>query len=192
MRDSVYTLHDGEQITVREASAGALEVDAVWTPTPAKPPVHLHPHQDEVFEVSEGELSVEIDGGLHVVRAGESLEIPRGAVHKMWNGGEEPCRALWRIEPALRTEEFFAAVHESRAHARAARGGTITLLGSGPILREFADEFRLPLPPVLARPLLAALSAVARLRGYPRPAGTPSASAARPAPRPAPRPRLHP
>lgn len=171
MRGSVYTLHDGEQVTVREASAEALEVEAVWTPTPAKPPVHLHPHQDEHFRVSEGELSVEIEGELHVVRAGEALDVPRGAVHKMWNGGEGPCRAVWRIAPALRTEEFFAAVHESRAHRRTAKGGTITLLGSGRVLREFAGEFRLPLPSALARPLLAVLAAAARLRGYPSPRG---------------------
>jgi mannose-6-phosphate isomerase-like protein (cupin superfamily) len=192
MRGSVYRLHDGEQVTVRRSSAEALEVDAVWRSTPAKPPVHLHPHQDERFEVSEGELSVEIEGRLHVVRAGEALEVPRGAVHRMWNGGEAPCRAVWRITPALRTEEFFAAVEESRAHARAARGGTITLLGSGPVLREFADEFRLPLPAPLARPLLAVLAGLARLRGYPSPGAGRVASGASPAPRPAPRPRPHP
>jgi hypothetical protein len=140
--------------------------------------------------VSEGELSVEIEGELHVVRAGESLDVPRGAVHKMWNGGEAPCRAVWSVTPALRTEEFFAAVEESRAHARAARGGTITLLGSGPVLREFAGEFRLPLPAAIARPLLAALAALARLRGYPVPGRT--ASGATAAPRPAPRPRPNP
>ena len=118
-------LHDGETVTIRTAAADSdgelLEMDAEWTPVAAhKPPVHLHPLQDERFEIREGELSVKLDGSVHVLRAGDSIEIPRGAVHSMWSSGDGPTRASWQVRPALRTEDFFAAVHEMRAAGRTA------------------------------------------------------------------------
>ena len=166
-----YTLHDGERVTVAEHTPELLAVDAEWAPTSMKPPVHLHPAQDERFEVHAGELSVHMDGETHVVRAGESLEVPRGTPHKMWNAGTEPVRGSWQVRPALRTADFFADVHASRAFRRKPKDGSITLLGSGPILHEYGDVFRLPAPAALTRPLFALLARLAHLRGYPRPAG---------------------
>ena len=51
-----------------------------------------------------------------MLRAGETLEVPRRAVHRMWNAGDVPARARWEVRPALRTEEMFAAIDRSRAH----------------------------------------------------------------------------
>jgi mannose-6-phosphate isomerase-like protein (cupin superfamily) len=168
-RGGTYTLHDGERVTIVEHTPDLLAVDAEWAPTSMKPPVHLHPDQDERFEIRAGELSVQIDGETHVIRAGESLEVPRGTVHKMWNAGAVPVEGRWEVRPALRTAEFFADVHESRSYRRNGHGA-LTLLGSGPILREYTDVFRLPLPQAIARPVAGLLTALARLRGYPLPA----------------------
>ena len=62
-------LHDGETVTIRTAAADSdgelLEMDVEWTPVAAhRPPVHLHPLQDERFEIREGELSVKLDGSV--------------------------------------------------------------------------------------------------------------------------------
>ena len=171
MQRPTYTLHDGERVTIAEHTPELLAVDAEWAPCAAKPPVHLHPHQDERFEIHAGELSVEMDGRTHVVRAGESLEVPRGTVHKMWNSGGETVRGSWQVRPALRTADFFADVHASRAYRREAGDGSITLLGGGAILSEYGDVFRVPGPALVTRPVFALLALVARLRGYPRPAG---------------------
>ncbi len=168
-----YTLQDGQTVAVRTdsaASGGALlEVEAAWAPSDSRPPAHLHPHQDERFEVLEGELSVEIDGRRQAIGPGEVLDVPRGTVHRMWNDSGAPARATWQVRPALRTEELFAAMDASRAYRRSRNGGAMTPIGAAPVLRVFRDEFRLPLPDLLTRPLLAGLSLVARLRGYPRP-----------------------
>jgi mannose-6-phosphate isomerase-like protein (cupin superfamily) len=169
----VFTLHDGERVTLRTTAADSngelLEVEAEWAPIELEPPVHFHPEQDERFEVEAGELSVEIDGTTHVARPGEAIDVPRGAVHKMWNSGDVPTRATWQVRPALRTEDFFEAVHTVRASGRHGRNGMLTPLGAGVVLREFHDEFRMPLPATLQRPVLALLAGLARLRGYPAP-----------------------
>jgi mannose-6-phosphate isomerase-like protein (cupin superfamily) len=168
----VFTLHDGEQVTVRipgaETNGELLEVEAEWAPVRLDPPVHLHPKQAERFIIREGELTVEIDGVTHRAGPGETIEVPRGAVHKMWNSGTETTRAAWQVRPALRTEDFFAAVHSVRASGRHGKNGMLTPLGAGMVLREYRDEFRMPVPAALQRPALALLAGLARLRGYPR------------------------
>jgi mannose-6-phosphate isomerase-like protein (cupin superfamily) len=167
----VFTLHDGERVTVRTAAADShgalLEVAAEWAPVEHRPPVHFHPDQDERFEVTAGELTVEIEGEVHVLGAGDALDVPRGAVHKMWASGKTTTHASWQVRPALRTEDFFEAVHELRASGHHGKGGMLTPLGAGVILREYRDEFRMPLPAPLQRPVLGLLAGLARLRGYP-------------------------
>jgi mannose-6-phosphate isomerase-like protein (cupin superfamily) len=169
-----YRLSDVQTVTVltsaAETNGELLEVESKWTAGDVKPPAHFHPRQDERFELLEGELVAEVDGERRTLRPGDALEVPRGAVHEMWNRSEAPARARWEVRPALRTEAIFAAVDRSRRHRRNPRGGGITLVGAGRVLHAFPDELRLAAPQALARPLIAVLAAVARVRGYPRPA----------------------
>jgi mannose-6-phosphate isomerase-like protein (cupin superfamily) len=169
----VFTLRDGEQVTVRvnadESGGSLLEVEAEWTPLDHRPPLHLHPKQAERFEVRAGELTVEVDGERRVLHAGDSVEIPVGAAHRMWNSGAETARASWQVRPALRTESFFETVHKLRASGHTGKHGMLTPLGGGILLREFPDEFRLAIPAPVQRPLATVLAGVARMRGYPSP-----------------------
>jgi quercetin dioxygenase-like cupin family protein len=164
-----YVLHKGERVTVRERSEGLLALEAEWDPEETRPPAHLHPHQDERFEVLEGELTVELKGKARVLRAGETVEVPRRTAHRMWNASDRPARARWEVRPALRTEEMFAAVDRSRAYRSMPKTGGMTVLGAAPVLSEFSDEFRLTAPALMMRPLMAGLALVARRRGYPSP-----------------------
>ena len=161
-----YTLHDGEQVTVTESTAELLALDAVWAPIEVKPFEHLHPNQDERFEIHAGELSIELDGRVHVLRAGDSLDVPRRTKHSMWNSGDVVVRGSWEIRPALRTESFFRSVHELRAAGHAGPNGMITPLAAGTVLRAFRDELRLPAPAPLEALAVRLLGALGRLRGY--------------------------
>ena len=58
----------------------------------------------------EGELRARIGGTEHTVGAGETLAVPAGTPHSMWNPGPGPARAVWQTRPALRTEGFFELV----------------------------------------------------------------------------------
>jgi mannose-6-phosphate isomerase-like protein (cupin superfamily) len=117
-----------QTLAVVESTPEVLLIEARWDPGSTEPIAHFHPHQDEHFEVLEGELTAVVDGERRVLRAGEALDVPRGAVHKMWNVGDGPTRATWRITPALKTEEMFR---------------TIASGGVEDFLERFADEFRL-------------------------------------------------
>jgi quercetin dioxygenase-like cupin family protein len=127
--DDVVRLGPHQTLRVLASGPEALELEAEWTPGSAEPVAHVHPSQDERFEVLEGELAVIAgDGERRTLTAGETLEIPRGTVHRMWNAGDRPARATWRVTPALRTEEMFR---------------TIASGGVPDFLERFSAEFRL-------------------------------------------------
>jgi len=93
----------------------------------AMPPPHLHPHQDEHFEVLEGTIHAIVDGEERRYGAGEAFDVPAGTVHQM--AAEGPSRVRWEVRPALRTAEFFARLYSGDA-------------GPG-FLEQYAEEFRL-------------------------------------------------
>jgi mannose-6-phosphate isomerase-like protein (cupin superfamily) len=161
-----YKLHDGEQVTVTTSTTELLALDAVWEPLDLKPFEHVHPNQEERFHVHAGELTITLGDRGHVLRAGESLDVPRGTTHAMWNSGDVPTRATWEVRPALRTESFFRSVHELRAAGHAGKHGMITPLAAGTVLRAFRDELRLPVPRPLEDAVVRVLGALGRLRGY--------------------------
>ncbi len=93
-------------------TAGELFEATNWLdPRMPGPPVHVHPTEEEGFEVIEGTLDVFVDGAWSQVRAGETASVPAGVPHTLRNAGEEPVRAVTRIRPAQRSEAFFREMH---------------------------------------------------------------------------------
>jgi mannose-6-phosphate isomerase-like protein (cupin superfamily) len=103
-------------LTLRVVQAAAdtdgelLEMEATCEPRSIEPPVHFHPRQEERFEILEGKMQAEIDGEQRELRSGDTLTVPAGTPHSMWNAGDVPARTRWETRPALRTEQFFEAV----------------------------------------------------------------------------------
>jgi mannose-6-phosphate isomerase-like protein (cupin superfamily) len=161
-----YKLTPGESVRIVKRSADALEVEGTWGPDGSPPPKHFHPAQDERFEVLEGTLSARVDGEQRALRAGDSLEIPRGAVHQMWNAGAVPVRATWVTSPAGRTEDWFADLDGLLSSGRVGRKGVPGPLAFGAYLSEYRDVFRLAVPQPVLVPLLKSLGALGRLKGY--------------------------
>ena len=156
-------------MTVRERSEGLLAMEGEWAAEETRPPMHLHPHQDERFEVLEGELTVQLGRKTRVLRVGETLEVPRRTPHRMWNAADRTARARWEVRPALRTREMFEAIDRSRGFRSQPGTGGMTILGAAPVLGKYSEEFRLTAPALVMRPVMALLAAVARTRGYPSP-----------------------
>jgi len=155
-----------ESVTVRESTPDVLEVE-VLLEADKPPPPHFHPAQEEHFQVIEGELQARVDAEERTLRAGDTLSIPRGAAHQMWNAGAAPTRATWRTAPRLRTEEWFSELDSLQRAGRVGRSGMPGVLTLAPLLMEYRDVFRPALKP---RPVihaaLALLSVVGRLTGH--------------------------
>jgi mannose-6-phosphate isomerase-like protein (cupin superfamily) len=131
-------LSPASSITVRAADAGALEVEALYNPGGSPPPAHLHPAQAEHFEVLEGSVSTRVGTRERTLEAGDTLDIPAGTVHQMWNPGSDPARVAWRTTPAGRTLEWFQALDAFQ------RDGDTAAIGAA--LVEYSDVFQLAEP----------------------------------------------
>lgn len=98
----------GEQFIFRktaEETKGELCIFE-WTLGPhcAVPYAHIHPRQTETFEVLGGELSLMINGEDVLVKVGETVTVPMGAVHQPRNRSEKEVRAYMTFRPALHIE----------------------------------------------------------------------------------------
>jgi len=110
-----------------------LVMEATYSGEAGMPPAHLHPKQDERFEVLEGTMRAVVDGEERVYGAGEAFEVPAGTSHQM--AAEGPTRTRWEVRPALRTAEFFERLYgDGPDSAREMGEGFVT---------EFEPEFRL-------------------------------------------------
>jgi len=125
--------------TGAETDGELLEMEVTWPGTGGLPPEHLHPHQDERFEVLEGTFLVVIDGREHRYEAGEGFEVPLGTRHQM--AAEGPSRIRWEVRPALRTAEFFERLHGDGPDSAQAAASPAEFLA------EFSAEIRLTASP---------------------------------------------
>jgi quercetin dioxygenase-like cupin family protein len=119
------------------------------------PPEHLHPDQDEHFEVQRGAMRFVVDGAERVVAAGGALDIPRGTPHRARNASDAvPALVRWETRPALRTTAFFTTA--------ARQGADRSVLDAALLADEYRDVFRLTGP---VRRLVPVLARIAKLRG---------------------------
>ncbi len=157
----MYRLTPHETVTVRRNAPDVLEVEGRWDPHGSPPPPHLHPAQDERFEVLEGELRAVVDGRALTLGPGETLDIPRGTVHKMWNPGASPTRAVWQTKPAGRTLDWWRSIDDLNRHHPPGRFGIPSPPRLAARLREYDDVMRLAVgPPVVVGGVLRVLAAL--------------------------------
>jgi mannose-6-phosphate isomerase-like protein (cupin superfamily) len=150
-----------ESVTIRSSAPELLEVEAVYRPASKPPPKHLHPAQDEHFEVLAGQVRVRAGDQDRVLRQGDAFDILRGTAHQLWNPAGEEARIRWETRPAGRTEQWFEALDAIVSRT----GAPPTPLTVGPLLAEYRDTFRLAIrPAVLERIAVTVLAAVGRLR----------------------------
>ena len=172
-----FQLTPTESVTVVEHAQGRLVVDVTYLPGGKRPPAHLHPAQDERFEIAAGRIGVKLPGERRVCAAGEVLKIPRGTPHVMWNAGDGEARARVQITPALDMEDLFTAAADLAADGHVLSSGMPKPLHLALFVRRFRREVRAPFPPApVVHALMAPLAALARRRGHdtryaaPRPA----------------------
>jgi quercetin dioxygenase-like cupin family protein len=133
--------------TAAETDGQLHEMLATYAPGSPLPPAHLHPSQDERFEVEEGTLTFVVDGREQVVGAGEVIEIPRGAVHQVRNAEDVQAVVTWQTRPALRTGEFHHELNTATAEEDWDRLGAA--------LTSFGDVFVLVPDPTVPDPAAA-------------------------------------
>jgi mannose-6-phosphate isomerase-like protein (cupin superfamily) len=128
---------------------------------------HLHPALHESFTVREGALTVLRDGQRSLVRAGERADIEPGVWHDWWNAGQQDAIVRVEITPGERFAHMIETLFGLAREGHVNRRGMPHPLQLALIATEFADVivFRKP-PAAVQRVLFAALTPIARRRGY--------------------------
>jgi mannose-6-phosphate isomerase-like protein (cupin superfamily) len=100
---------------------------------------HVHPHQDESFQLLSGTLEVFAEGRWRRLQRGESVRIPKATVHGFRNPTDTVARAINTHDPGLRILEYWEGIE------RLIRQGKVTGMSglrSGIYLSLLVMEFR--------------------------------------------------
>jgi quercetin dioxygenase-like cupin family protein len=125
---------------------------------------HIHPMQDESYQVRSGTLDLFLDKEWHKVEPGESISIPKGKVHAFRNSTNEITKTINTHDPGLRFQEYLEVMQKLIQEGKVTN---MTGLRSGIYLSlhslEFSNEFVPVQPPYW---LIKLLAEIGRLLGY--------------------------
>lgn len=83
--DVFYSSTEKIRQTVVKQENGFVYCSASIEPFAPGPPEHIHTDFDEIFEITNGELSLLVNGEVKKLRPGQKLHIPKGTPHKPFN-----------------------------------------------------------------------------------------------------------
>ena len=161
----------GERLVWRrvagDTNGALLEGDMFSPPGGFIAAEHIHPRQEERFEVLAGTLTLRVDGREQTVSAGGIASILAGQRHVWWNAGPDEVHIRAKITPALRTEVFFETLFGLAADGKTNRKGLPNPLQLAVLMRDYQDELRLAgLPFGIQRAVFGPLAILGRLLGY--------------------------
>jgi mannose-6-phosphate isomerase-like protein (cupin superfamily) len=128
---------------------------------------HVHPFQEERFEIVDGSVAFKLDGEELPACPGDCIVVPAGTSHQFWNAGEEVARFTCEVRPALQFEQLIETMFSLAQAGKTNRKGMPNPLRLAVIARAHFDTVRLPFPPAwLQRAGLALGAPAGRLFGY--------------------------
>jgi quercetin dioxygenase-like cupin family protein len=169
--DSIENPVTGERLvfrkTSRETGGQAVVIETFVQPNGFVAAAHVHPSQDEQFEVLSGSVGFKIGGEKLVAGPGQRLTVPAGTAHKFWNAGDDEAHFVCEIRPALQFEQLIETMFSLAADGKTNRKGMPNPLRLAVIANEHFDTVRLPFPPAFVQRIGLAVGApLGRLVGY--------------------------
>jgi quercetin dioxygenase-like cupin family protein len=169
--DTIVNPVTGERIlfrkTARETGGEAVILECFVQPTGFVAAAHVHPGQEERFEILRGAVGFRVGREERVAGPGERLTVPAGTAHSFWNAGDEEAHFVCEVRPALQFEQLLETMFALAADGRTNRKGMPNPLRLAVIARAHFDTVQLPFPPAWMQRFGLALGApLGRLLGY--------------------------
>jgi mannose-6-phosphate isomerase-like protein (cupin superfamily) len=153
----------GERLVFRktstETNGAAVVIETFLRPYAIGTRAHLHPFQEERFEVLHGSIGLRLGDKQLVAGPGQRFTARAGTPHRLWNAGDEEAHLVSEIRPALQFEELVATIFALAADGKTNRSGTPTMLRLAVIAQTYFDTARLPTPSPAVQRLGVALAA---------------------------------
>src|SRR5262245_49325845 len=142
----------GERITFRttaaESNGELVAIELELPPGGRVPgPLHIHPQQEERFEVIKGTMRFRMRREQVVAGAGEAVVVSPGVPHDFANVGDETAGVRVEIRPALKMEQLFETAVALAEQGRTMLGGIPKPLELALFTREFEQEVQAAFPP---------------------------------------------
>jgi mannose-6-phosphate isomerase-like protein (cupin superfamily) len=169
--DSIENPVTGERLvfhkTSRETGGQAVVVETFVQPNGFVAAAHVHPSQEERFEIVHGSVGFKVGGEKLVAGPGRRITVPAGTPHKFWNAGDDVAQFVCEIRPALQFEQLIETMFSLATDGKTNRKGMPNPLRLAVIANAHFDTVRLPFPPAALQKLGLVLGApLGRLLGY--------------------------
>jgi quercetin dioxygenase-like cupin family protein len=169
----------GETLVFRTKSGDTngerVVVETFVEPNGAVAAAHVHPAQEERFEVLAGEVEFRLGKRKLVAKPGDRVLVPAGTPHRFRNVGEETAHFVCEVTPALGFEQLIETMFSLAEDGKVNKKGMPNPLRLAVIAKHHFGDVQLPFPPAWLQRLGLALGApLGRLVGY-RPTYEPQA-----------------
>ena len=169
--DSIHNPVTGERLvfrkTSRETGGQAVVIETFVQPNGFVAAAHVHPSQEERFEILRGSVGFKIGRKKLVAGPGQRLTVPAGTPHKFWNAGDDEAHFVCEVRPALQFESLLETMFALAVDGKTNRKGMPNPLRLAVIANAHFDTVQLPFPPALVQKAGLALgSPLGRLLGY--------------------------
>jgi quercetin dioxygenase-like cupin family protein len=169
--DSIGNPVTGERLvfrkTSRETGGQAVVVETFVQPNGFVAAAHVHPGQEERFEILRGSVGFKLGREKLVAGPGQRITVPAGTPHKFWNAGDDEAHFVCEIRPALQFEQLIETMFSLAADGKTSRKGMPNPLRLAVIANAHFDTVQLPFPPAIVQRLALVCGApLGRLLGY--------------------------
>jgi quercetin dioxygenase-like cupin family protein len=169
--DTIHNPVTGERIvfrkTSRETNGEAVVIETFVQPNGFVAAAHVHPSQEERFEVLRGSVGFKVGRKKLVAGPGQRLTVPAGTPHRFWNAGDDEAHFVCEVRPALRFEALLGTMFALAADGQTNRKGMPNPFRLAVIANAHFDTVRLPFPPAIVQRIGLALGApLGRALGY--------------------------
>ncbi len=155
--DSIENPVTGERLvfrqTSRETGGEAVVIETYVQPNGFVASAHVHPSQEERFQVLRGTVGFKLGRKKIVAGPGERITVPAGTPHRFWNAGDDTAHFVCEIRPALQFESLIETMFGLAADGKTNRRGMPNPLRLAVIANAHFDTVRLPFPPAALQKL---------------------------------------
>ncbi|MEO6066252.1 MAG: cupin domain-containing protein [Lysobacterales bacterium] len=161
-----------ERIVIRKASRDTdgelVQADFYLQPGGFVAVEHIHPKQEERFEVISGTLRGRVAGKEFTGGPGDKVVVPAGTPHVWWNSGDVEMHVLVEVRPALKIETFFETFFGLAQYGKVSpKTGLPNPLQMAVLMREYRNVLILARPPrPMQTVLFGLLAPIGKLIGY--------------------------
>jgi quercetin dioxygenase-like cupin family protein len=151
----------------RDTGGELLELSLYLAPGGFIAAAHVHPNQEERFEIGATPVMFRVSGKERLYQPGEVAIVPPGTPHTWWNPSQTEAATLVQFRPALDTESFFETFFGLAGDGKVGRNGLPNPLQMMVLATDYRREMQLPRPAqTLLGPIAMLLAPVARALGY--------------------------